>query len=142
MPTLDAVTWIGLDTFMQELEVLTSGLVEEATAIMRESAEAARADIAAAYPIKSGNLRRGLVLEEARGTLLAGLALRQTAPHGYIFEHGTRDRENQAGQNRGRMTPRPTFEPRAYAYRRSAIADVIFRIKLRGAASVTGEAEE
>ena len=61
------MTWSGLDSFMAELQTLTADLVDEANAIMVESAEAAKRDIAAAYPHKTGTLRRGLVLKPAQG---------------------------------------------------------------------------
>jgi hypothetical protein len=139
MAKLAGVKWNGLDTFKDELRVLTSDLVDEANAIMIESAEAAKTAIAAAYPFKNGALRRGLILKPARGTLLSGCELIQTAPHGYIFEHGTRERENKAGQNRGRMPPNPTFEPIAAAYRRTAISAVMWRLYAHGAVSVQSD---
>lgn len=141
MGTRLSVKWTGLDTFMDELRVLTANLVDESNAIMLESADAAKRDIAAKYPYKSGTLRRGLVIRPARGTLLSGAELVQTAPHGYIFEHGTKRRENKAGANRGRMPENPTFEPIAEAYRREAIQSVIFRLYQHGAARVTGDAD-
>lgn len=139
---LAGVQWTGLDTFLDELRLMPANLVEEAQEIMRESAEAAQADIAAAYPSRSGALRRGLVLQPARGILLAGVELRQTAPHGWLYEHGTTVRENKAGQNRGQMKGRAVFEPRAHAYRRSAISAVMFRLYAHGAARVSGGANE
>jgi hypothetical protein len=142
MAKLTGVQWTGLDTFYDELRLLPANLVSEAEAIMRESAEAAKADIAAAYPSQSGALRRGLTLIPARGTLLAGVELRQTAPHGWIYEHGTAVRENTAGQNRGQMPGRAVFEPRAHAYRRAAISDVMFRLYAHGAARVVGDADQ
>jgi hypothetical protein len=141
MPKLAAVRWTGLDTFQHELEVLTTGLPDEAGAILTESAEAAKAAVAAAYPIQSGALRAGLVLREARGMVLTGSELVQTAPHGYIYEHGTKPRYNGAGAFRGVMKGNPTFVPITAAYRRTAISQIIFRLYQHGAARVTGEAE-
>jgi hypothetical protein len=142
MPKM-SVKWSGLDSFQQELQVLTANLVDEANAIMVESAEAAKRDIAAAYPRgKTGNLRQGLVLKPARGTLLAGLELVQTAPHANIFEGGTVQRETHKLYNRGRMPANPTFRPIAAAYRRRAISDIEFRLYQHGASRVTGDAEE
>jgi hypothetical protein len=139
---LAGVKWHGLDSFKQELQVLTADLVDEANAIMVESANAAKRDIAAAYPFKTGGLRRGLVIIPARGTLLSGAELRQTAPHGHLFERGTKVRENKAGQNRGQQKSNATFVPIAAAYRRTAISDVMFRLYQHGATRVTGTAEE
>jgi len=142
MATKVSVTWSGLDSFMQELQTLTADLVDEANTIMVDSATDAKADIAAAYPSKTGTLRRGLVLKPARGQVLSGAELVQTAPHGYIYEHGTTVRANKAGANRGRMHSTPTFFPIAEAYRRQAINDVIFRLYQHGATRVTGSADE
>src|SRR5262245_32247219 len=138
---LAGVKWTGLDSFEQELRTLTADLVGEANAIMLESAEAARADIAAAYPFHSGALRAGLVIREARGLVLAGAELLQTAPHGWLYEHGSRPRYNKAGAFRGLMPARPTFIPTAAAYRRAAMSQVIYRLYQHGATRVTGEAD-
>jgi hypothetical protein len=138
---LAGVHWNGLDSFMAELQVLTADLVDEATAIMVEGAEAAKREIAAAYPVQSGALRAGLIIIPSRGTVISGAELRQKAPHGYIYEHGTQDRANKAGSNRGRMAARPTFEPIATAHRTKAIAAVMVRLKQHGAARVTGSPE-
>jgi hypothetical protein len=142
MATKVSVTWSGLDSFMQELQTLTADLVDEANQIMVDSATDAKADIAAAYPAKTGTLRRGLVLKPARGQVLSGAELVQTAPHGYIYERGTTVRANKAGANRGRMHATPTFFPIAEAYRRQAIQDVIFRLYQHGASQVSGTADE
>jgi hypothetical protein len=137
-----SVSWTGLDSFKQELQVLTAGLVDEANAIMVESATAAKRDISAAYPHKSGALRRGLVLKPARGTLIAGLELVNLAPHANIYEGGTVERQTHRLANRGRMPANPTFRPIAAAYRRTAISSIEFRLYQHGASRVTGEAEE
>jgi len=134
------VQWTGLDTFEDELRVLTADLVDEANEIMLESCEAAKADIAAAYPVTS-RLRAGLVITPARGMVLAGATLTQTAPHGWIYEHGTKVRENKFNQNRGASGPHPTFEPIAHAYRRTAISAVMFRLYAHGASEVTGDVD-
>lgn len=135
------VEWTGLDTFEAELQTMVADLVDEANAIMLESAEAAKAEIASRYPFKSGSLRAGLTIVPARGTVLAGASLVQRAPHGWIYEHGTRPRENKAKQNRGASGPHPTFEPIAHAYRRTAISAVMFRLYAHGAAQVTGDVD-
>jgi hypothetical protein len=140
MARLGSVKWTGLDSFLDELKVLDAGLTDEANAIMTASAEAAKSAIAAAYPVRSGALQRGLVIRPARGLLLAGGELVQTAPHGWIYEKGTKVRENKAGANRGQMPARPTFDPIAARYHRTAIDAVIDRLYAHGAARVTREA--
>jgi hypothetical protein len=135
------VRWDGLDTFQAELELMTANLVDEANAIMLESCQAAKAEISARYPFDKGGLKAGLTIVPARGTVIAGAALVQRAPHGWIYEHGTTIRANKAGQNRGFSKPHPTFEPIAHAYRRTAISAVMFRLYAHGAAEVTGDIE-
>lgn len=133
-----AVTWTGLDRLLDDLTGLDTDLTGEAHAILTAGAEESRTAIAAAYPEHSGALRRGLVIRPAaRGRLLAGGELVQTAPHGWIYEHGTKVRENKAGANRGQMPARPTFDPIAGRYHRSAIDAVIDRLYAHGAAHVT-----
>jgi len=139
---LAAVTWSGLDSFMDELRVLTSNLVDEANQIMTDSCGAARRDIAGRYPVRKGGLRRGLVIRPSRGTLLSGAALVQTAPHGWIFEHGTKERETKAGADRGFITGTAIFEPIANAYQRAAVAAVVDRLAQHGATSVSGAPDE
>jgi hypothetical protein len=141
MPSrLGGVKFTGLDSFLDELRVLDAQLTEEANAIMTAHAEAAKTAIAAAYPVRSGALRNGLRIRPARGLLLAGGELVQTAPHGYLYEKGSHVRVNKAGANRGRMPARPTFDPIAQAHRRAAIAAVIDRVYAHGATRVTGAA--
>lgn len=136
------VTFHGLDTFQDELETMAQDLVNEAEFILVDAATEARDDIARAYPSKSGALRRGLVLRPARGTLLTGYTLLQTAPHGWIYEHGTNPRATDAGHNRGRMPSEPTFEPIAKVYRRAAISQIVDRLYAHGAARVEGDLDE
>jgi hypothetical protein len=137
-----SVSWNGLDSFMNELRTLTADLVDEANAILTASAQAAQRDIAAAYPSKSGALRRGLTLKPSRGTVLAGLELVQLAPHANIYEGGTVERQTHTLANRGRMPANPTFRPIAAAYRRTAISDIEFRLYQHGASRVTNDAPQ
>jgi hypothetical protein len=137
---LAGVTFTGLEEFKQELQLLTENLVDEANTIMHDFASDALVTIQGAYPRRSGNLRRGLRLRPERGRVITGVTLVQTAPHGWIYEHGTRDRETTAGANRGHMEPTPTFEPIANDYHHAAIDAVITRLYAHGATSVSGEA--
>jgi hypothetical protein len=134
------VAWTGLDALTAELEALPKELIEEGNEILLASAQEAKAAIDAAYAAQSpggtGNLRRGLVLRLARGRL-AGATLLQRAPHGWLYERGTKVRKNKAGQNRGRMKRQPTFQPIAAEYQKTALAALIARLYAHGAAQVT-----
>lgn len=131
------VTWRGLDRLQENFTQLAGDVSAEAATILEAGATTARSEIAAAYPHKTGALRRGLKLTRARGVV--GMVLKQRAPHGWIYEHGTKVRENQAGQNRGRMKENPTFEPIADRYRTMALFDVMDRLYAHGAARVEGD---
>jgi len=134
------VHWTGLEEFVVELRDVGDTLTAEAHAILLARAEAAKTAIAAAYPVQTGRLQGGLRLStpRGRGVNLAGMVLRQTAPHGHLYEYGTQERQNKAGANRGRMPAHPTFKPIAATHRQTALQAVIDRLKAYGAARVTG----
>jgi len=134
-----AVQWTGLDAFLDELRDVGSALTAEASAILSANAEAAKTAIAAAYPVQTGKLQQGLVVRRTRGSLVAGVLLVQTAPHGHLYEYGTQERQNKAGANRGRMPAHPTFKPLAATHRQTALQAVIDRLKSYGATRVTGD---
>jgi len=63
MAKLAAVKWDGMDTFKQELQLLTSDLVREAEDILVTSAHEAADAVRAAYPVREGGLVRGVTVE-------------------------------------------------------------------------------
>jgi hypothetical protein len=137
---MKAVTFQGLDRFKQQLRTLSPTLLEEADQILRDGAEAAKADIVAAYPRVTGNLKRGVKVRAARGSAIGGVELKQTAPHGHLYEYGTVRRFTHEGAHRGQMAGTPTFGPIAAQHQRLALTAVIQRIQAEGA-SVEGEAD-
>ena len=149
------VSWSNLDALYEELRRLPQELTDEANVILLESAQAAKAAIAAAYPLGPGNtrrgiapggLRRGLVLRPVRGRRFAGAVLEQRAPHGWIYEHGTKVRKlkgrgmYRAGTNRGFSKQHPTFLPIAEVHQKAAVAAIIALEYAHGAAQVTVDA--
>jgi len=142
MPKLAGVKWDGLDSFKRELQVITADLVSEAEGILVESAFAAGDHIRSLYPDREGGLRRGLTVVPSRGLVLAGAELINRAPHAYLYENGTRVRENRQKANRGRMRKTPTFVPIAAAYRQSALSSITFRLIQKGAIRVTGDPDD
>jgi len=140
------VSWSNLDAFYKELLALPETLRGEANAILLESAQAAKAEISAAYPdTGTGNLRRGLVLTPARGRLFAGAILRNRAPHAWIYEHGTKLRRllghgmYRAGTERGASPAHNTFHPIAEAHQRAAVRAIVDLEYAHGATQVTGD---
>ena len=134
-----SVKFDGLDTFKQELQVLTSDLVREAEGILVASAHEAADAVRAAYPYRQGGLRGGVTVIPSRGRTLAGAEVKNLAPHAIIYEDGTVTRETHQGYNRGRTIGVPTFRPITARYHDRALQAVIDRIYAHGAASVTGD---
>jgi len=95
----------GLEALKEAFLTLPSDLKGEATGVVMDAAQAAKAEIAAAYPlgpagrfnngkpIKPGNLRRGAkVVVKEIGPYGVHAQVRSTAPHGWLFEHGSKAR--------------------------------------------------
>jgi len=136
---LTGVRWDGMDTFKQELQLLTSDLVSEAEGILLSSAFDAADALRSAYPYVEGGLIRGVTVEPSRGVTLAGATVKNLAPHAKIYEDGTVARETHQGYNRGRMLGTPTFRPITARYRDQALTAIIDRIYAHGAAHVEGD---
>ena len=134
-----SVKWDGLDTFKQELQVLTADLVSEAEGILIQSAFDAADAVRAAYPYREGGLRRGVTVIPSRGVTLAGAEVKNLAPHAQIYENGTTTRATHQGYNRGRMEGTPTFRPITNRYHDQALTAVIDRLYAHGASHVTGD---
>src|SRR4249920_3750014 len=139
MAKLAAVKWDGMDTFKQELQLLTADLVSEAEGILITAAFDAADALRAAYPYREGGLIRGVTVEPSRGLTLAGAKVINRAPHAAIYENGTTTRATKAGYNRGRQLGTPTFRPITARYRDEALTAIIDRIYAHGAADVSGD---
>jgi hypothetical protein len=124
MATLE---FVGLDELMLGLVALPDQLVGEATAILRAAADGMMAEAAAAYPVRTGNLRWGLKKTElSLGRYGVAYQVANTAPHAWIFENGTEARHVAVlppwpaanfGPDRGRMPPGHVFIPAAERHR-------------------------
>ena len=86
MAPLAAVKWDGMDTFKQELQLLTADLVSEAEGILISAAFDAADALRAAYPYREGGLIRGVTVIPSRGMTLAGAAVKNLAPHAQIYD--------------------------------------------------------
>jgi len=111
--------WSGLDELKRDLRNLPVELTDEGGAIIESEAGAARNDIVAAYPSRTGNLRKGVKVQRVdRGRFGAAAIVRNSAPHASIFEHGTQARHTDLGANRGSMPPGHVFIPAMIRARR------------------------
>ena len=75
--------------------------------------------------------------EYPSGSILFG-QVRSTAPHGSMFEFGTRKRQNDRKANRGTMPAAKQFVPIAQAWRRRTWKALGAMLERRGF-TVTGE---
>lgn len=123
--------WEGLAELRAELRNLPATLAGEASHEVIGAANGAAADIKAAYPVRTGNLRDHLTVEALPTTgATAGALVKNTARHALLFEHGTQARHTDIGANRGAMPAGHVFVPRVIRARRrmyQALADLLRR---------------
>jgi hypothetical protein len=109
----------GLAELRAALRNLPAELTVEASREVEGAANGAAADIKRAYPVRSGNLRDGLIVKESdRGRFHAGSVVVNTSRHSHLFEYGTQTRQNRIGANRGAMPPGNVFVPAVIRARR------------------------
>jgi Bacteriophage HK97-gp10, putative tail-component len=121
----------GLDELRQALRELPHELAAEASHIVTGAANGAAADIKAAYPVRTGNLRDHLSVESFPASGAGAKAVvKNTARHAVLFENGTQARHTKIGANRGAMPPGHVFVPRVIKARRrmyQELADLLRR---------------
>lgn len=83
----------GLDELKQALRMLPDEFAGEAGHIIEGEANAAALDIRSHYPVVTGNLRDGVMVEISDGGRYGARAtVVNKAPHAYIYEFGTQAR--------------------------------------------------
>ena len=121
----------GIAELKDALGRLPTELKGQATQIVLDSAYAAQAEIVAAYPQgPTGKLKKGVkVRVQEIGPYSVAAQVRSSAPHGWLYEHGTQPRKTKKGWNRGTMpAPPAVFIPAMVRYRRAMylkLADLI-----------------
>jgi Bacteriophage HK97-gp10, putative tail-component len=124
----------GLAELRRALLALPPDLVREAGVIVQAQAEAAAGEMARAYPVHTGNLRRGLRIEVRHDVGTAKAIVRNRAKHAWIFEKGTKPRRWKTGKKTGTMPAGRVFIPIAIQRRRimvSALIDLVERAGLK-----------
>jgi len=114
----------GLAEFRAALRALPAELVVEAGPIVEGAANGAAAAIVAAYPERTGRLRKGVSVKRVSegGLYGVGAVVVNRAPHAALFDSGTQTRQTAIGANRGRMPPGNVFVPRIIQARRQMYA--------------------
>ena len=117
-----ALTIRGIAELKDALGKLPTELKGQATGIVIEAAYSAQRDIVAAYPQgPTGKLKKGVkVTVQEIGPYSVAAQVRSSAPHGWLYEHGTQPRKTKRGWNRGTMPNAPdVFIPAMVRYRRA-----------------------
>jgi len=148
----------GLAELRKALLALPHELVRDAGEIVQAQANEAARQIAAAYPVVTGNLHDHLrLVVRSQTPESASATVRNTAKHAWLFEHGSASREwvNGSttapfrkkgtapvpnwgrGKKTGSMTKHPTLIPIAIQRRRIMLAALIDLVKRTGL-DVTG----
>lgn len=131
--------WRGLDELKAALRELPAHLASEAQDIVFGAADAAAAEIVAAYPSRTGNLRKGVSVKRQTSVFSTTATVINKATHAFIFENGTQARHNKIGANRGSMPPGHVFVPRVVRHRR-AMYEGLKDLLEREGLMVTGDA--
>lgn len=125
----------GLDELRAQLRALPRELADEGSSIVTGSAETAASLVRAAYPEKTGRLRRGVkVVKATSGPYGAGVVLVSAARHAHLIEFGTAVRHSRIRKDLGRMIERPIFIPIVQRSRRAMyeqLAELLERHGLR-----------
>jgi HK97 gp10 family phage protein len=123
------VTWIGLDELRRALAALPQTTTTAAAPLTEAAAQEAADAMRAAYPVRTGRLRAGVVVEPRAGSATrVHWAVTNRTPYAWFFEYGTA--HTPAGK---------VFVPAAQRARRRMYAAVIQSLYDQGATRVTGD---
>jgi Bacteriophage HK97-gp10, putative tail-component len=134
----------GLEEFAAALRQLPEELTHDAAVIVRAQADEAMRQMFAAYPVDSGQLRRGLRLDPSitdRGTTLT--RVRNRTWYAALFEFGTKGKHRhwRTGKDVGPMPAGQVFVPIAQR-RRIIMVTALMDMVRRAGLTVAGFAGE
>lgn len=111
-------TWSGLDELMRTLAAAPAEYMDEATTIIRGTAEETKRELLVAYPPTDGPMRRGVrVIDKSTKTLVRFDVL-SASKEATWWEYGTQNRHTQQGWNRGAEAAHPNTGLISIAIRR------------------------
>ena len=105
-----SVTWTGLTELRTALQNMPEELAGEASHIVEGAANGAASQIRRVYPVKTGAMVSGVVVEHNQQKVSASAVVRSKSPHAHLFERGTKARRTAKGANRGSMPEAPESE--------------------------------
>jgi len=116
----------GLAELRAALRNMPEAFAHEAQSIVEGAADHAAADIVAAYPEVTGNLKAGVSVVKHIATFGVVAIVKNKARHSHLFELGTVARQTAMGYNRGAVPkvapPGRVFVPIAMRHRRQMFA--------------------
>jgi len=138
------LVWDGLAELRAELQKLPEQLTGEAAHLIEAAANSAKVDIAAAYPWRTGNLRKKTTVAVlARKGLIVGAVVKNTSKLATVVENGSQARHyltvNGVKHLTGKMPAQHVFVPRIVKARRKLTQDLKDMVARHGAV-VTGDA--
>lgn len=118
-----SITLDGLSALLKDMERLPDGLEAKAVPIITQAARSAAAEIVSAIPTGGSGTLAGRVKVAQKDTLRAQVESR--APHAWLYEYGSGQRQTKAGANRGVMPASKLVGRVASATRREMNADLV-----------------
>jgi len=97
----------GLDELRDDLHTLPADLARETQPAIIAAADATASALRAAYPFRTGNLRRGVRIRTRTTAVSTTATVQSTAPTAPLWEYGTQVRRTQRGWNRGAAPAHP-----------------------------------
>ena len=144
------VIFTGIEETKAEFKAQPEALAKATQTLANRIAKQAVADIKAAYPRKTGNLRNGVKVERSRNPskTIAAARVVNRAPHAHLYELGTKARHFVGTDKRGRKyvigdrgqgTAHHVFPPRIVRWR-FVFFEAVKEIMNRAGITTTGEA--
>jgi hypothetical protein len=121
----------GLSELQAALRQLPEHLAREADVYVRRAAETTANQIQASYPVVSGALQRGVVVEHNSSKFGSASLVRSRAYHAHLYEFGSQVRQ-YLGANRGAMPAKPTVIPIAIRNRRELVRQLVRLVEQNG----------
>ena len=144
------VVFTGIEATKGEFKAQPEALAKATQYLANRIAKQAAADIKAAYPKVTGNLRDGVKVERSRNPskVVAAARVVNRAPHAHLYELGTRARHFVGMDlshriyvigDRGRGTAHHVFPPRIVRWR-FVFFEAVKEIMARAGITTEGEA--
>lgn len=127
----------GFNELRAALQALPEEMKAKADFIVTKYASIARNEIQGGYPRgPTGNLQSRVTVTANAGRRVSAVSIvKSTAPHAWIFEHGTVNRITRKGARRGKMPAAPSAEamiPKVIRLRAQMVAELIELVESQG----------